>query len=231
MSTSAPRSNTTAMTTADARQPEKPAITLPKGGGAIRGIGEKFAAKDIEQIDQQIAAAGIRKALADSEKKNHLTQTENAQEVEAFLRDKYTNQELYGWMMGQVARVYFQTYQLAYDVPKGAEAAYRYQLGIKDSGFIQFGYWDRLKKGLLAGEKRHHDLKRLELTYLEQNRREYEITRHISLGQLDPMALIQLKQTGECFVFCKRSQGANTSRVADVFSFFEAATRRGLCYT
>ncbi len=47
MPTSAPRSDTTAATTADARQPEKPAITLPKGGGAIRGIGEKFAANPV----------------------------------------------------------------------------------------------------------------------------------------------------------------------------------------
>jgi hypothetical protein len=71
---------------------------------------------------------------------------------------------------------------------------------MKDSNFIQFGYWDSLKKGLMAGEKLYHDLKRMEVAYLDQNKREYEITKHISLAQLDPIALLRLKQTGECFV-------------------------------
>ena len=159
-----------------------------------------LAAKEIEQIDQQIVAAEIRKAIADQEKKNHATQIENAQEVEAFLKEKYTNQDLYGWMIGQIAAVYFQTYQLAYDVAKRAEAAYRFELALKDSSFIKFGYWDGLKKGLLAGEKLHHDLKRMEMAHLDQNKREYEITKHVSLMQLDPLALIRLKETGECSV-------------------------------
>ena len=159
-----------------------------------------LAAREIMQIDKQIAAAEIRKQIAEKEIENHRKQIDNAKEVEAFMRDKYTNQELYSWMVGQISGVYFQTYQLAYDVAKRAERAYRFELGLKDSSFVQFGYWDSLKKGLLAGEKLYHDLKRMEVDYLDQNRREYEITKHVSLVQLDPLALIQLKQTGECFV-------------------------------
>jgi hypothetical protein len=40
----------------------------------------------------------------------------------------------------------------------------------------------------------------MEVAYLDQNRREFEITAHVSLVQLDPVALIQLRQTGECLV-------------------------------
>ena len=32
-------------------------------------------------------------------------------------------------------------------------ARVRFELGVADSSFIQFGYWDSLKKGLLAGER------------------------------------------------------------------------------
>jgi Tc toxin complex TcA C-terminal TcB-binding domain len=53
---------------------------------------------------------------------------------------------------------------------------------------------------LLAGEKLHHDLKRMEMAYLEQNKREYELTKHVSLLLHDPMALLKLKETGECLV-------------------------------
>src|SRR5262247_336801 len=111
------------------------------------------------------------------ELKNHQTQIDNAREVEEVLGDKYTNEELYGWMIGQLSTVYFQSYQLAYDLAKRAERAFRVELGLTDSNFIQFGYWDSLKKGLLAGEKLHYDLKRMEMAYLDQNKREYEITK------------------------------------------------------
>lgn len=37
----------------------------------------------------------------------------------------------------------------------------------------------------------------LEVAYLEQNRREYEITKHVSLLQISPLALIRLREIGE----------------------------------
>ena len=36
--------------------------------------------------------------------------------------------------------------------------------------------------------------------YLEQNKREYELTKHVSLRQLNPLALLELKATGTCEV-------------------------------
>src|SRR5262249_20102486 len=94
----------------------------------------------------------------------------------------------------------FQTYRLAYDLAKRAERALGFERGLTTSSFIQFGYWDSLKKGLLAGERLYLDLKRMELAYLDQNRREYELVKQISLLSLDPMALIALKETGRCIV-------------------------------
>jgi hypothetical protein len=161
---------------------------------------ERLANKELEQLDKQIAAAKIRVAIARQELKNHDFQIENTKSVDAYMRDKFTNQQLYDWMVGQISSLYFQSYQLAYDVAKRTERAYRFELGLQDSNFIQFGYWDSLKKGLLAGERLHHDLKRMEVAYLDQHKREYEITKHISLATLIPVGLIKLKQTGKCFV-------------------------------
>jgi hypothetical protein len=76
----------------------------------------------------------------------------------------------------------------------------RFELGLTDSNFIQFGYWDSLRKGLLAGEGLYSDLKRMEISYLDQNQRKYEISKYISLVMFDPLALITLKETGQCFV-------------------------------
>lgn len=159
-----------------------------------------MANKELEQIDTQIAAGEIRLAITNVEVANHQLQIENSKAADEFMHDKFTNRELYDWMAGQISAIYFQSYRLAYDVARRAERAFRFELGLNDLSFIQFGYWDSLKKGLLAGERLSHDLKRMEIAYLDQNKREYELTKHISLVLLDPVALIKLKETGRCFV-------------------------------
>jgi len=159
-----------------------------------------LAAKEISHIDQQIIASYIRKEITEKELANHRKQAEQSQKVEETMRDKYTNQQLYSWMIGQISNVYFQAYQLAFDVSKRAERAFRHELGLTDSSYIDFGYWDSLKKGLLAGERLHQDIKDMEVAYLNQHHREHELIEDISLMQLDPAALIQFKQTGSCFV-------------------------------
>lgn len=161
---------------------------------------ERLANKELEQIEKQIAASDIRVAIAEKELRNHDLQVQNSAEADEFMRSKFTNRELYDWMVGQISGIYFQSYQLAYDVAKRAETAYRHELGLRDSSFIQFGYWDSLKKGLLAGERLSYDLKRMEIAYLDQNKREFEIVKHVSLLSIDPVSLVKLKQTGECFV-------------------------------
>jgi hypothetical protein len=160
---------------------------------------ESLANKELEQIDKQIASAELRIAIAEKELNNHVLQIENAKATDEFMRSKYTSQELYQWQVGQISGVYFQSYKLAYDLAKRAERCFRFELGMQDSSYINFGYWDSLKKGLLSGEKLQYDLRRLEAAYLERNRREFELSKHISLTLLDPLALVKFRETGRCF--------------------------------
>jgi hypothetical protein len=154
--------------------------------------------KEIEQLEKQVLSAEIRLAIAERDLGNHQIQIDNALEADEFMRSKFTNQQLYDWMIGQVSSVYFQSYQLAYNTAKKAEKCFQDELGIENGSYIQFGYWDSLKKGLLSGEKLQYDLRRLEIAYLEQNKRDFEITKHISLALIDPLALLRLKETGAC---------------------------------
>ncbi|MBA3473875.1 MAG: hypothetical protein H0T57_11720 [Rubrobacter sp.] len=160
---------------------------------------ERLAEKELLQMDKQIAAAELRIAIAEKELDNHILQIENAKATDVFMRSKYTNEELYQWQVGQISGVFFQSYKLAYDLAKRAERCFRFELGLQDSSYISFGYWDSLKKGLLSGEKLQYDLRRLETAYLDQNRREFELTKHVSLALLDPLALVKLQETGRCF--------------------------------
>ncbi|MFA6152383.1 MAG: neuraminidase-like domain-containing protein [Chitinophagaceae bacterium] len=158
----------------------------------------KTANIEIEQLGKQIIAAEIRKAMSEVELKNHQLQLQNAQEMEIAMRDKYTNEELYDWMIGQISFTYFQGYKLAYDTAKKAERCFRYELNLDTSDYIQYGYWDSLNKGLLAGENLAYDIKRMEAAYLDKNKRQLELTKHVSLAALDPTALMNLRINQHC---------------------------------
>ena len=155
---------------------------------------------EIQQLEKQIEAARIRYGISEKELENQELQIEQAQSVDEYMRSKYTNQQLYDWMLKQLATIYFQSYQLAYDMAKRAEKSFQFELGKSDTSFIQFGYWDSLKKGLLAGEKLVNDIHRMETAYLDQHKRELELTKHISLARLMPLNLVALKETGTCTV-------------------------------
>lgn len=156
------------------------------------------AQKDMDHIDAEIEAANKRQDIAQKEMKNQNKVAQNALDVQTFLQSKFTTEDLYDWMASQVSSVYSQSYQMAYDLAKKTEKAYQFETGDTASTFIQFGYWDNLRKGLLAGEQLYFALKSLEKAYLEQDQRYYEITKNISLAMLDPNALISLIEKGSC---------------------------------
>lgn len=158
---------------------------------------ERLAKKELNSIEKQITAAEIRQEIAETDLKNHELQIDNAKKTDEFMRTKFTNKELYEWMIGQISSVYFKAYQLAHDFAKKAERCYRFELGNDDS-FISYGYWDSLKKGLQSADHLIHDIKRMETSYLDKNKREYELTKHVSLVMLDPLAMVKLRATGVC---------------------------------
>ncbi|SFE35501.1 hypothetical protein [Nitrosomonas sp. Nm166] len=163
-----------------------------------------LAVGEINQIFKQLRAAEIREAVAELELRNHRQQIQHAEEIERFLNEeatekngKKTNRALYTWMKREVKGLYSQCLQFAFDIAKKAERALQHELGNPQLSFLQFGYLAG-KEGLLAGEKLYMDIKRMEMAYHELNQREYELTKHISLLQIDPLALIQLRTTGRC---------------------------------
>ena len=157
------------------------------------------AQKELAQLDKQIVGAQIRIAIAEKDVQNQELQIANSKEVDAFMRSKFSNRELYSWMAGQISSTYFQAYQLAYDLARKGEKTFQRELAFAPqpaAGYIKFGYWDSLKKGLIAAEKLQLDIRRMEIAYMEANKRELELTKHVSLALTDPEKLIELRESG-----------------------------------
>lgn len=158
---------------------------------------KELAAAELIQLETQIGMANERLAMTNSEVNLQTRQIANARAVGDFLNEKYTNEQLYGWMLTQLTTVHTQAYQLAFALARQAQAAYQYELGSQDA-FVQFGYWDTQLKGLTAGESLLFDLRRMQARYLQANTREIELVKHVSLALTQPLALVQLLQTGIC---------------------------------
>lgn len=164
------------------------------------------AKAEINNLIKQIRGAQIREAIAQKDYENHQVQMANAQQIVDFLSGnqiggdtpiKETTVSFYTWMKREVKALYASSFQLAYEVAKKAERALQNELGDPSQTFIQFNYLDGIE-GLFAGEKLLFDVKTMEMAYHDLNQREYEMTKHVSLLEIDPLALIQLRATGSC---------------------------------
>ena len=162
------------------------------------------AQTEIQRLTFEQTAASLAVQIAQQQQTDHQTMIDNLQQQIDFLTNKFTNSDLYDWMVGKLSDVYFQSYRMAYAMAKRAERDYQYELALPNATFIQFGYWDSLHKGLLAGESLMTDLLRMQASYLDLNVRRYEISRIISMATLPPIPpaaqppIVQLLQTGKC---------------------------------
>jgi hypothetical protein len=162
-----------------------------------------LAARDLAQIGRQIIASLIAEQIAKHEYETVKTQVQQAQDIQSFLQDKFTSQVFYAWMQSELSGLFYQYYRFGCDTARKAEQTVKQELmrpELDQTQFIQYNYWDAGHQGLLSGEALYLDVKRLEMAYHDNNKRELELTRHVSLRQLDPIALLSLRLTGSCTV-------------------------------
>jgi hypothetical protein len=158
-----------------------------------------LAARELAHSGRQIISSLIAEQIAHHEYLNVKTQIADSEEIDAFLHSKFSNEELHAWMQGEISRLFYEWYRFAFDTARKAERTMKLELRrpeLDASEFVKFNYWDGGRKGLLSGEALHLDVKRMEMAYHDNNKRELELTRHVSLRQLDPLALLRLKATG-----------------------------------
>ncbi|HEX2956513.1 MAG TPA: neuraminidase-like domain-containing protein [Chitinispirillaceae bacterium] len=159
---------------------------------------ESLAKKELEQLDKQILGAEIRVQITELEVKNHDKQIEQAQALKEIMESKFTSEQLYQWMTEQLTITYNAMYDAAYRMAKKVERIYQYEIGTTTTSFINPEIWNSAKKGLLAGDRLMLSLRQMDVAYLENNKREFEITKAISLRSTDPLTLLRLRETGTC---------------------------------
>ena len=153
---------------------------------------------EITTIDKQVAEQRLRVTIANQELAAQQNAAANSHVVQTFFQNKYSNVALYTWMESQVRSLYYQTYTLAYDLAKSAEAAFHFERPQDTQTYIRYGYWDPAHDGLFCGDRLYSGLQQLSLAYRQQRGWDFELSKHISLKRLDPLSWLQLRESGTC---------------------------------
>jgi hypothetical protein len=159
----------------------------------------KTAEQEIKQVQQQIAAATIRLAIAEKDLEIHVKQIEQAAEVHDFYKNKFTGLGLYNYMAKQLNTLHRMAFNAAIDMAKQAEAAYKFETGDETYFEISGGtFWDASRVGLLSGESLTLELQKLETKFINWNHRQMEIRQSFSMRMIDPESLLALRKNGTC---------------------------------
>ncbi len=152
---------------------------------------------ELQQAEKTLIAAEIRRDILIESEKIHLKNIEHHNKVMEFYGEKFSNFGLYTFLSTTMQRLFKEAYNNAHAIAKLAEQAYQFERD-DNTNFIDGDYFETPRAGLLAGERLFMGLQAMERRYLETNYRKNEIDQAFSITQLDPAALLLLKQTGTC---------------------------------
>lgn len=131
-------------------------------------------------LSQQIAAAQYQLDVEEKQLKLLKTQIANSAAIDTFVKNRFSNSQLYQWLVGRLTSLYFQSYQQAHILAVMAQQSWQFERN-HTTTFLRPSYWNNLHQGLLAAEGLTHDLLEMDRAYLVDDRRDMEIVKIVSL--------------------------------------------------
>lgn len=142
---------------------------------------------EVAQIEAKLQALAIRREGAVLQKKYMETEQIHTQSEMIFLQNKFTSKELYNWLHGKLAAIYYQFYDLTISSCLMAENAYKWSMNIDQKQqylFIRTAPWQGAYAGLMTAETLMLNLTQMEQNYQNKEEREKEVTRTVSLTEV-----------------------------------------------
>ncbi|KAI0410904.1 hypothetical protein F5X98DRAFT_381291 [Xylaria grammica] len=164
-----------------------------------RRLAANTIGREIMKTDKDVAQLRARLATCDAELEAQQHEMESALAEEKWLRSKYSNQQLYTMLESSLNHLFHQTYQLASDMARTAQRALNFEHAMRFPNTIstaQPSLGQIARDDLFAGEALYLDLKRMEMMYMSNRPHDFEIQKTVSLRQLNPWALLTLRETG-----------------------------------
>lgn len=164
------------------------------------------------QIDAQLAVYKEQHKATQLQLRQAQTALNQTKATHDFLlsSNRFSKSQTYDWLNSKFAGFYHTAYTTALSLCQAAEACWQYELGDFAQNFIQPGAWNATYRGLGAGEELKTSLQQMHGKYLQNNKRDLEIRKTVSLKDLkakDPASTVNktwaeiktaLQTTGAC---------------------------------
>ncbi len=171
---------------------------------------EKLAQQDVLIGEQQIRIAQDRVRVVGQERVISQIQADFAEETLDFLTNKFTNAELYDWMVGILEGVYSFFLQQATATAKLAEDQLAFERQEVTPSYIQADYWEVPndnfansqnnetpdRRGLTGSARLLQDIYQLDQYAFETDQRKLQLSKTISLARLAPAEFQGFRETG-----------------------------------
>jgi len=171
----------------------------------------QLANEDVTIGQDQVQIANDNVAIANQDLSNATMQANHARATANFLATKFTNADLYRWMSGVLGGVYAYFLRQATAVARLAETQLAFERQETALSVIQSDYWQPLsnatggsssggqspdRAGLTGAERLLGDITQLDQFAFATDKRKLQLTKTISLAQLDPVSFQKFVQTG-----------------------------------
>ncbi|WP_186371718.1 neuraminidase-like domain-containing protein [Yersinia alsatica] len=167
---------------------------------------------------------GLKLQLTMAQKQADLAELEyaHAQTLYETQIGRFTNKELYNWMVGRLSGLYYQLYDATLSLCLMAKAALSRDIGSsKTEGILILSGWNDLYQGLLAGENLMLNLQKLENTWLIEDQRALEVERTISLSQIYTQLSSNPFSLSDTITTCIQSNKGNKGNKQDFIKLEE----------
>lgn len=136
---------------------------------------------ELAQIDAQLHAYAEQEKATRLQLRLAETSLAQAWSNYQLLAKRFTKAQLYDWLNAQLSKFYYQVYDLGLSLCRTAQACWQYEIADYERTFIQPSAWNNNYRGYLAGEALKLSLLNMNAAYLNQNVRDLEIVKTISL--------------------------------------------------
>jgi hypothetical protein len=166
---------------------------------------------DVSIANQQIKVSDDNVRVVSQEREIAQLNVDHANDTLEFLKNKFTNAELYDWMSNVLQGVYAYMLNLSTATAKIAENQLHFERQEPVGPFIQDDYWENTtgsfansvtgdgkndRLGLTGSARLLQDILRLDQFAFDTRKRKLQITKNISLAQNFPEAFQQFRETG-----------------------------------
>jgi hypothetical protein len=171
----------------------------------------QLASFDIDLANQQIKISEDNVRIVSQEREIAQMNSDFANDTLEFLKNKFTNAELYNWMSNVLEGVYAYMLNLSTAMARTAEGQLYFERQEPAGPFILDDYWESPndnysvsltgagnadRRGLTGSARLLQDITRLDQYAFDTNKRKLQISKTISLAQNFPEAFQRFRETG-----------------------------------